>query len=106
MDGEQILKHMQELLDAHARGALGYIGQEPYQSDFFELFKEAYRGDYFDVSARPRLTGDAIRDTLQVRWIDTLSGETREKSIKIMNDLLCRWDDWRYAWDKYECLRT
>ena len=100
MTGEEIIEKLQGRLHGHLKGYLGYLGQEPYKNDFFRLFREAYDGKFFDATARPRLTGDALRDLLEVRWIEAMDDEEAERARAIMEDLLRRWDEWRYAWDK------
>jgi hypothetical protein len=68
MTQEEIITRLIDLLDLHLQGGFGSIHQDPYKNDIFKLFREAYRKRYFESFSRPRLTGDALRDTLQVRW--------------------------------------
>src|SRR4030095_12873473 len=68
MTQEEIITRLIDLLDLHLQGGFGSIHQDPYKNDIFKLFREAYRKRYFESFSRPRLTGDALRDTLEVRW--------------------------------------
>lgn len=98
MKQEEILDKIIEYLREHLESRRGYIGQDPYKSDFFELFREAYKNDYFDFSSTPRLTGDAIMDILKERWIDSSNNEKEE----LLKEFCNKWDEWKYAWDNYE----
>ena len=100
MTGEEIIEKLQGRLHGHLKGYLGYLGQESYKSDFFRLFVIAYNGNHFDVTAEPRLTGDALRDLLEVRWIAAMDDEEAERAKAIMEDMLRRRNEWQYAWDK------
>ncbi len=99
MSQQEIIKDLHDLLDSHLKGGREYIGPEPYIGDFFKLFREAYQNHYFDVSSNPRLTGDALRDILRTRWFKQDGKD--DQRLKLMEDLLRRWDEWRYAWDKH-----
>ena len=79
MTQEEIITRLIDLLDLHLQGGFGSIHQDPYKNDIFKLFREAYRKRYFESFSKPRLTGDALRDTLQVRW-DT-GNETQKKDL-------------------------
>ena len=97
MTGQEILTALNQLLENHLSIG-GSIHQRPYKDDFFKLFIEAYRCDYFDVSAHPRLTGDAIRDY----FIENFAREENEynnKKLKLLEDLLRMWVEWYYALD-------
>lgn len=100
MEGERLRDKLREFLNEHLVQHRGYLGQEPYKKDLFRLFKLAYEGNYFDVKASPRLTGDALRDWLQETWLAPMDGDQRERAEAIAEDLLRRWDEWRYAWDQ------
>ena len=100
MTQEEIIRQVHELLDMHLKGTRGYIGQEPYKGDFFRLFSQAHRNGYIESSSSPRLTGDALRDILVTRWFDD-DESLNEKRKDLLNLLLTKWDEWRYAWDHY-----
>lgn len=93
---DKIIKYLKEHLDKN--GPRGYIGQDPYKSDFFELFREAYKNDYFDFSSTPRLTSDAIIDELGHRWTEN-SGNEKDELLKEFHK---NWNEWTYAWDNHE----
>ena len=102
MNRDEILQRLQDVLDGHVKHYLGYLGQEPYKSNLFELFRLAYNGGHFDVNAAHRLTGDAIRDSFNDRWFIDLDDNERSVAQDVVDDLLRRWDEWHYAWDKRE----
>jgi hypothetical protein len=96
MTQEEIITRLIERLDFHLDNGWP-VHQDPYKNDIFKLFREAYRKRYFDPFSTPRLTGDALRDTLQVRW--NTANETQRKDLA--EAVLTMWDEWRYAWDRY-----
>lgn len=98
MTQEEIIQHLHELLDLHLKLIRGYVGQEPYKGNFFRLFMEAYRNGYFERSSRPLLTGDALRVIIQARWLTGDKARDEEK-LSLMEQLLLKWDEWRYALD-------
>jgi hypothetical protein len=63
MTQEEIITRLIDLLDLHLQGGFESVNQDPYKNDIFKLFREAYRKRYFESFSRPRLTGDALRDT-------------------------------------------
>jgi len=101
MTAEEILKRVDDYLDQHAdpQGARGSIYQDPYKSDFFDLCLEAYVKGYFDPSSSPRLTGDAMSDRFNVRWMD-LEKEHQKKKLTLLKKLTQMWDEWEYALSK------
>ena len=102
MTGEEIIRRIQEYLEQHRQGTRGHITQDPYKEDIFKLFREAYEGGYFNIGSNPRLTGDAIRDILNERWIKSLEMQDRMAAADILERLLSMWSEWKYAWDKYQ----
>ena len=100
MTQEEIIERLIRYLDSHLKGEWGDIGQEPYKSDFFKLFKEAYRNGYCDDQASPRLTSDYLTDIVGERW--ETSEEAEDKKQELMEQFFPKWDEWRYAWDHYE----
>jgi hypothetical protein len=96
MTQEEIITRLIERLDFHLRSGFGSVHQDPYKNDIFKLFREAYNNGYCEQTSRPLLTGDALRDTLQVRW-DT-ANETQRHDLA--QAVLTMWDEWRYAWDR------
>ncbi len=100
MTQDEIINQIVEYLDQHLHGMRGAMGQEPYKGDFFKLFKEAYRGGYFDVTSSPRLTGDGLIDLIKVRWT-TGGDEEVSRRAQWMHQLLPMWNEWRYAWDRH-----
>ena len=98
MTGEEILQKLNKLLDTRLKSG-GSIYQAIYKEDFFRLFIDAYRNNYFEPSASPRFTGVAIKDQCITRWMgeDT---EYNDKKMALLNALLSMWDEWYYALDK------
>lgn len=101
MTQQDIIRELHELLDMHLKGTRGYIGQEPYKGDFFKLFQEAYRSGFIEPSSSPRLTGDALRETLGTRWFDD-DESLNKKRTELLDLLFTKWDEWRYAWDHHD----
>jgi len=97
MTQEEIITRLIDLLVFHLQGGFGSVHQDPYKNDIFKLFREAYRKRYFESFSTPRLTGDGLRDTLQVRW--NTANETQRKDLA--EAVLTMWVEWRYAWDRY-----
>jgi len=99
MTSEEILDQIIKYLDQHLSIGGRDIGQDHYKSDFFKLCKEAHKNGYFEPSLHPRLTGDAMRDTLRERWSTGGSAKESERS-KLMEQLFAMWDEWRYVLDR------
>lgn len=98
MTGQEILTAIGKLLDVHLKLG-GSIHQEPYKGDFFKLFVDAYKNDYFRVSAHPRLTGDAIHDYF-VENICAEENDYNDRKLKLLDDVLIMWREWFYALNK------
>ena len=98
MTQEEILNELIDRLPVHLHGAS--TRQEPYRGNIFQLFKEAYNNGYFEDTSHPRLTGDAILDTLEEGWINLHGEEEAKKRRDLAYNVLTMWDDWRYAWDQ------
>ena len=98
MTRDEIVNTLVDYLDQQLKLVRGYIGQEPYRSDFFKLFKEAYEQDYFEIS--PNLKADSIRDTIMTRWSSRTPDQENEK-LELIQQWSVPWDEWRYAWDKH-----
>jgi hypothetical protein len=96
MTQEEIITRLIGRLDFHLNSGFGSVHKDPYKNDIFELFQDAYRNDYFDSRSHPRLTGDALRDTLQARWNTANDPKRRD----LAEAVLTMWDEWRYAWDR------
>ena len=99
MTQEEIIQGVLEFLKFISEGAS--MTQEPYHSDIFRLFKETYQNGYFEHSSSPLLTGDALHEILITRWFTEDEAENERKAALIRR-LTTKWNDWRYAWDKYE----
>lgn len=99
MEPHEIVQRIVEYLDQHLRGLRGAIGQEPYRSQFFQLFEEARARGYAATSSHPRLTADGLRDEVIKQWITHGDPKQAEK-LKWLDDLCDKWHEWVYAWDK------
>ena len=96
----EIKTELQNLLDQHLKGHLGYIGQKSYKDNFFALFRRAYEAGYLELGEGPLLTEDALRDSLTERWISDLDESESVKAKELLEDLLRRWGEWAYALDQ------
>ncbi len=99
MNQEEIITTALSYLEQHLNGGRGHMDQEPYKRDIFNLFREAYKNKYFDSSSSPLLTGDAFRDALVARWFT--DDEKEDEKTRLLEQLVRKWDAWRYAWDHY-----
>jgi len=97
MTEEEIIQTLIDYLNQHLSGTRGYIGHSPYKSDIFELFADAYRKGYLDVSSNPRLTADGLRQVLSARW----SAPDDDQGQRLMEGVLQMWREWQYAWDHH-----
>jgi hypothetical protein len=97
MTQEEIITSLIERLDFHLDN--GWPVHQDYKNYIFKLFREAYNSGYCEHTSRPLLTGDALRDALQVRW-NTGGADKKTQRQKLANDVLTVWDEWRYAWDR------
>jgi len=100
MTQEEIIKKVIAFLNLMRSGAS--IAQEPYKSDLFNLFKNAYKNGYFERSSSPCLTGEALTDIVIAQWVDDEEKPERKERLKLIQRLVPKWDEWRYAWDKYD----
>jgi hypothetical protein len=97
MTGQEILAGLNRLLDNHLTIG-GSIYQRPYKDDFCKYFLEAYRNNDFDVSAHPRLTGDAIHDYFAEN-ICAQKNDYNDKKLRLLDNVLVMWNEWYYALD-------
>jgi hypothetical protein len=99
MDAHEVLKQLDQLITKHAVIG-GSVYQTGYKDDFFTLFREAHDNGWFEPSARPRMTGDAIRDYFFANFISEESEENKKKEEKLLQ-VLEMWDEWHYALTQY-----
>ncbi|MFH0771020.1 MAG: hypothetical protein V1933_00125 [Candidatus Omnitrophota bacterium] len=95
MNKEEIIKEIVRLLEGHFSGIRGYIGQDPYRSDFFKLFNEAYRNAYLVDSEGTDLTGDHLADLTIARLPVNEDKNPEHKTILLA--FAQQWNNWRYA---------
>ena len=95
MTQEEIIKALIVLLDGHLTGPRGFMQQEPYKGDFFELFAQARRIGYFEPPSSPLLTAGSLRDILVYRWFAD-DGQDDERK-ELLEQLLSLWREWHYA---------
>jgi hypothetical protein len=93
MTQEEIITRLIDLLELHLQGGFGSVHQERY----LQIVQGSLQKRYFESFSTPRLTGDALRGTLQVRW--NTANETPRKDLA--EAVLTMWDERRYAWDRY-----
>ncbi len=98
MDGYEIIDKLNNIVNSHHQ-LRSSVDQSGYKDDAFKLFLEGYRQNYFESSAHPRLTGDAVRDVFFERYY-TLDNEEEKEKLIILNVILKIWDEWYYALNK------
>lgn len=91
MTREEILTKLQTLLQGHKTGARGSIHQDPYKSDFFELFAAAFNCGFLEQGTHGYLGADALGDTLSSRAPELANHA-------VWHDLQRSWLEWTYAW--------
>ena len=88
---DEILDRLDEIIEGHAVDDVhyGYIGQDPYKSDIFQLFVSAFDQD-LDIAK-----ADALCDGLAERF------PAHYEQTKMKNDVLVTvagwWREWGYA---------
>jgi hypothetical protein len=101
MDGYELLEKLKELIDSHtANGMDCNVHQAGHKDDYFNLFSIAHNSRWFEASARPRLTGDAIRTHFYDGWLAKDNDINRKRGNKLQA-VLEMWDEWHYALEKY-----
>ena len=85
MSPEEIIAKFTAYIDQHEQGKRGSHQQDPYKSDFFTLFSEAYNRKYMEFSHTPRLTADGLRDSLPAH----IALES-----PLLQDVLNFWEEW------------
>jgi len=91
MTPQEIIERFSSYVDQHEQGLRGTHFQDPYKSDFFALFAEAYNSGYMAFEQSPRLTADGLRDSLP--------GHLALES-QLLQEILGFWQEWTYAWDR------
>lgn len=94
--------------------SVGSIEQEPYKSDMFSIFRQAYMGRFCGTRYRvtnenklkrvtpskPQITDDAIWGYAKDKgWVSAEMDERDEKYRKICI-VRTWWREWTYAWDQ------
>jgi hypothetical protein len=100
MTREYIIRCAIEYLEQHLTEGRGAMSQEPYRGDWFRLFKEAYRGGFLIAGVADSLRPDAFAEIIVTRWFT--DDDRDDARAKLMHSFLQRWEEWRYAWDRYE----
>ncbi|OPY87315.1 MAG: hypothetical protein A4E71_01056 [Smithella sp. PtaU1.Bin162] len=99
MDGHELLKSLRRLIESHTELGCN-IHQSGYKDDYFRLFRVAHDRRWFESTAHPRLTGDAISDYFYDDWL-AAKNDKNDKLAKTMRAVLNMWDEWHYALEKY-----
>jgi hypothetical protein len=81
------------LLQHHKNNLAGSIHQDPYKSDFFRLFADAYNAG---LMASNNLQADALANFIEERDPDLI--DLTDNSTYV--NLLTFWREWTYAWDR------
>ncbi len=93
MNCDDILDQITQYLKQTLEGIRGDIGQKTYKLDFFKLFRLAYNQNCFEINSKPRLTGDAIRDSIHDRLLIDLINDDYEKAKELLERLVVKWDE-------------
>ena len=91
MSREEILAQIEELLRQHKAGLRGSVRQDPYKSDFFQLFAAAFNGGLLTVGHPRYLSADALTDILNNKAPELADDE----AWQILHGC---WQEWTYAW--------
>lgn len=92
MTSQEIINRFVNYVDQHEQGLRGSHFQDPYKSDFFALFAEAYNSGYMSFNQNLRLTADGLRDALPSH----LALES-----PLLQEVLGFWEEWTYAWNRF-----
>lgn len=101
MTNEEILSRINDYLDQHLSEGRGYIRQEPYIGDFFNLFAAAYAKRESAGSSAPYITSDGLVENVGARSQATDSAESYQKKLDLLHKLGAMWSEWDYAWEMY-----
>ncbi|MGB6536056.1 MAG: hypothetical protein WBF58_08850 [Xanthobacteraceae bacterium] len=91
MTRSEIADKVIDLLRDHEDKRRGSIHQDPYKSDFFRLFAEAYNAGMMR-GEREVLYADALTSILVARAPELVEGKTWDALYQF-------WSEWTYAWD-------
>ncbi len=91
MTPTEIVEKLVQYVDQHEQNNRGSVHQDPYKSDFFNLFVEAHNSGFMGFDQNPRLTADGIRDALP---------EHIAVGSPLVQQILGFWQEWTYAWDR------
>jgi hypothetical protein len=88
MENSVPIEELDGLLTEHVDGSRGYIHQEPYKGDIFQLFAGCMKGT--------AISGDEL-----VRRLREKGGyEDGTEASELLMEIRRMWDEWRYAWDR------
>lgn len=92
MNRTDLIESIVKLLEQHKNGMRGSIHQEPYKSDFFQIFSCAFNAGFIDSpNQSDYLSADALADTINSRAPELFDCES-------WHDLYRFWSEWTYAW--------
>jgi hypothetical protein len=92
----EIVDGVIRLLRDHKNKLAGSIHQDPYKSDFFKLFADAYNAG---LMQQYRLRADALADSVAERDPDVTGDE-------LFVTLITFWREWTYAWERHDQLHA
>ncbi|MBU1698956.1 MAG: hypothetical protein KJ970_18560 [Candidatus Eisenbacteria bacterium] len=97
MDASEILERLKELVD----GWVG-LGIHPtthkYKRQLVPLFREAWEQGFTGSNSSPRLTEDAMADTIAERWPEWLEQSENRATFSEMAGI---WDEWTFIKEEY-----
>ena len=97
MQSEEILDALEEYLGQYVGGTRGLAWQDPYRSDLFKLFLQAYKQGYVQSAGPAPLIGPVIRDALMTRYQPVSPSPDQ---LEFLNQIVILWDAWAYALDR------
>jgi|GEM_PF-5056989 len=76
------------------------IRQEPYRSDLFNIFRDAYKKGFCGTTKRPLISGDSIWSYARhTGWVHP-ENQTLKKRYEDIHVVQTWWDEWSYTWDR------
>lgn len=86
---------------------------DPYRSQLFEWFAQAYAAGLTRPGSSPDLTADGLCRSLAQNWgLSTAAQQWMTQATQLPKDQMIRmrtlwsvmrlWMEWSYAWDRYE----
>jgi hypothetical protein len=101
MTNEEIISCINDYLNEHASETRGYIRQEPYRGDLFELFAAACSNRKAAGQSASHITSDGLVEEIAGWSRDSDTPEYNQKKLDLLRKLGAMWAEWDYAWQMY-----